>query len=190
MKKIIALKAKDRCGKDTISDILKDILTEKGLKVKVIPFALGLKEFISELLGISIEVLDKLKNDNVELMINNKPILTRDFIIKTSMAIKNNFGLAPIMKPIKDVIVKDNIDILITPDIRFKHEYDLLRDTNNLLIIEVISNMKQCGNNNKIYELDTIPSDVCIMNDYNTDINKQYLKLYSQCKRILENIVN
>lgn len=185
--KVIAIKSKDRCGKDTTAEIIEQQYLDKGMKVVIIPLSRLLKEYIGSVMGISLTTVDHLKNDNREIEVHGETMYMRDYIIQTAKLIASNFGEEVLISHVTNVLKNKLYDVVIIPDIRFRHEYDLLNIYEKIIVIEIISNLDSCGKNGKTYELDKIPSDYTLINNYvKNDIYRETLKhnIYNLLKHI------
>jgi len=149
-KKVILINSGNRCGKDTAAEILASRLKEFGKKVEIYSFASSLKKEVADFLGMNIEELDLLKNNNEVVTIGNRTINTRDFIIEYSKYIKsitnNDYYYA---NKAKTFVRNVEADIIIISDLRFKEEYETF-NVNNTFFIQIDSNLEECSEENNL----------------------------------------
>jgi len=148
-KKVILINSGNRCGKDTAAEILASRLKEFGKKVEIYSFASSLKKEVADFLGMTIEELDLLKNNNETITIGNRTINTRDFIIEYSKHIKsltNNYYYA---NKAKTFVRNVEADIIIIPDLRFKEEYETF-NVSNTFFIHIDSDLEDCSKENNL----------------------------------------
>jgi len=134
---IITLSGYDRCGKDTIAEIMEEKLNKKHIKCKILHFADPIKDIVRTVLDIDefkFETLLKNKDENtIGIKLNqygdnfnnshfkNKSL--RESIIKTAKNLKQNFGEDFFAKLVTESLKKDNkTEVFIIPDLRFKIE--------------------------------------------------------------------
>jgi len=143
---IILINSGKRCGKDTAANIMKERIEELGKSAYITSFAETLKEDVSSLLGVTIEELDNLKNNNEIITIGKRELNTRDFIIERSEFVKSltsNFYYA---KDCSNRVTMSKADVVIIPDLRFKEEYEMFNNNNSrVFFIKLNSNIKECG---------------------------------------------
>lgn len=133
-KTVILISGKMRSGKDTIANILKDRLKSDKSNPVILHFSDPMKFIISKTLDIPVDSLNKLKNNNEEILISGK--LTNDVTMNvyTNMrrilqqfgtdAMQTAFGKDIWVSLMQSKISKDKEhNIFIIPDFRFKHEY-------------------------------------------------------------------
>ena len=155
--KIVGIIGFDRCGKDTLADIIKYIINKRTDKrVCKRSFGAYVKHSVSAVLNIPYWQLDKFKNENKIIEVGDFKGTMRDFIIDYSEHMKSKYGKSVWIEPLfRD---SENIDIIIIPDIRFVAEYEYLLDNykDNLVLIDMVSTLESCGSNGKIYEIPDI----------------------------------
>ena len=161
--KIIGITGYDRCGKDTLANMLSNKLSNYG-KVVIFPLARALKHYVSDILDIDMDTLENMKNNEEYVCIGNRRITMRDTLILFSQNMKKYID-----KNVWSIILLNNIDkdidYLIIPDIRYKEEELYLRKYDTI-IIKLKSNLPNCKKNNKEYEVNKIKYDVAIYNKY------------------------
>lgn len=122
-KPIILIGERKRQGKDTFALFLKEQIENKGYNVNILHFADALKEIVAEMLNLTVEELDELKNnENKKLNVNGKELTYRELLVNFGNGkIKQYFG-----KDVWKRIVLKKIDFksyTIIPDFRFIEEY-------------------------------------------------------------------
>lgn len=120
MKKIILLSAKMEHGKDSFSDMVTEILEEKGLRVGKTHFARHMKQLLIDFYGA--ETLDGTYNT----IIKTPEMRTK---LQTMGTEKIRIGMRKPMFHVKrtceDIdIIQDDFDIIIISDCRFSDEAD------------------------------------------------------------------
>lgn len=111
MKKIILISGHAQNGKDTLAEVLKDILSKSGNKVVITRFAKHLKQILIDYYGWD----GVTKNDYWRDMLQKKGTEKIRFERKDP-----HFHVARTCEEID--IVKDDIDYVIIPDCRFPNE--------------------------------------------------------------------
>jgi hypothetical protein len=152
-KTTILINSGDRCGIDTTAELMKARLGEMGKSVKILSFAEPLKNDVADLIGITIEELDNLKNNSEEITIGKRTMVTRDFILDYAKRIKKLAGDNYFVKEVVRKIVTSEEDIIIIPDLRFKVEYEYFNNSENVFFIKLLSDLKSCNVNNEVADL-------------------------------------
>jgi len=158
---IVSFTGFHRCGKDTAAKIVQSFLESKGLRVKKFAFAQYLKEYCAKTLGISVEELEEMKNNNDLIQLQDSKLTSREYIILLGNALRktlNNEGFwgELVIKEIEENIGKD-FDIAIITDARFKIEFDLIKNqSKNNLIIRVDSDLDDCFYNDNEKDIELI----------------------------------
>ena len=120
MRKIILINGKKRAGKDYVAKILK----EKLGNCEIMHYADALKQIISETFEISLEELENFKNENVEIIFNNKKTTFRRILqCFATEAIKPVIGNNIWKRIVLEKIKETNAEYIIIPDFRFPEEY-------------------------------------------------------------------
>jgi len=191
----VILTGYSRCGKDTAASMLRDkLVKEKNLlnkEVAIRPLAFTIKKIVSKLFNIKMELLEKIKNDNLpvcfgfdvksvrEILNNCGKVINEEFnVIKGS-----NYFVNEIVTTAFDTSINRDLKIVIIPDMRFKNEMKTFLEwekayPNNIytLVVKVKSNLRTCIKVPGIDdEVDEIVSDFTITvkeNDYES-IDKQ-----------------
>lgn len=157
-------------GKDTFAFLLKEFAERKGLKVEIVSFATPLKEIMSEALGIPLDILDDLKNNNDYY----RGILQRF----GSGKMKELFGSDVWVKLFEEKLegfFMDGVELVIVPDFRFKVEF-----IGNAKTYNVTGHVKNEGDTSSHIsetELDDFPYDVVV---YNTGSIRDLAKIASK----------
>lgn len=172
MKTIFLFSGKAQSGKDYVSNKLKESLESKGFKVKKLAFADLLKDYLSTLLNISVEELERMK-------LEEKPFTSNGLSIRQLM---QRMGTELFRKKIDDVywvrqtgkiIGTTDYDYYIISDHRFPNEYNVIDYAcendriNEYSIITVrMLNNNVIKSSNHISEnlLDSVDSDITIDN--------------------------
>ena len=128
--KIIEISGKKRSGKDYIAQYMHISLPNSY----IIHFADKLKEMVAQSLGISVEILDNLKNSNYTIQLGQSKTTMR-YILQHfgTEVMQKEFGKYVWVDIVKKEIEKSNYDYVIIPDFRFKHEY--IKDSTTIKII-------------------------------------------------------
>ena len=120
MRKIILINGKKRAGKDYVAKILK----EKLGNCKIFHYADALKQIIADTFEISLEELENFKNENVEIIFNNRKTTFRRILqCFATEAIKPVFGNNIWKRIVLEKIKETNAEYIIIPDFRFPEEY-------------------------------------------------------------------
>lgn len=120
MIKIILINGKKRAGKDYVAKILK----EKLGNCEIMHYADALKQIISETFEISLEELENFKNENVEIIFNNRKTTFRRVLqCFATEAIKPVFGNNIWKRIVLNKMENSSAEYIIIPDFRFPEEY-------------------------------------------------------------------
>ena len=122
------INGKKRSGKNFVGNLLNKYLSEQGYKVKEVSFAEALKEDVAKILGITLEQLEQMKEDDVYLE-SDKDCNT----VSTIRQILQNYGMMRreenndiwVEKALPKIFDNDSEVIIIT-DFRFENEYTYL----------------------------------------------------------------
>ena len=145
MKTVFFIASGDRCGKDTCASKLKERLESFDLKVDIYALGTKLKESACSLLGMSIEELDKCKNNNVNITYDNHEMSTRDFIKKVAGLVLSLMGDDYYINYVINKIVTSDSDVVIVPDLRFDNEYlRAAQKIDNVKFIKLNSDLSTC----------------------------------------------
>ena len=188
-KKVIAVLGYDKCGKDTIAYVIKNVLQTKQKSVTIIKFADVLKKITSDILNISPVILEKMKDDKKMICIGTEYIEARDFIIRVASTLRKHLGNKIFVNPLLEYIKDNDYEYFIIPDLRFiaeDNELSLLRANGGIdkyIKIWLDSDLPTCGKNGKIYDLEILElnRNVTIENKINNvcnlykEVNKKLL---------------
>lgn len=166
MKQVILINGLKRSGKDTYAKCLKRKIEDVGLNVAVMHFATPLKQAVATQYGISLAMLEGLKNEETEIVYkyknNTYKTNFRKLLQKTGDAIKeltqnpNIFGDLLFEKH----ITPSSSDVILVPDFRFVGENDSAKcyqtDLDDIKLYEV-STVKILNDNCKT--VDAHPSE-------------------------------
>ena len=120
MRKIILINGKKRAGKDYIANILK----EKLGNCEIMHYADSMKQIIADTFEISLEELENFKNENVEIIFNNRKTTFRRVLqCFATEAIKPVFGNNIWKRIVLNKMENSNAEYIIIPDFRFPEEY-------------------------------------------------------------------
>jgi len=138
---VITISGYDRCGKDTLAEMINSILIKHKIKNSIIAFADPIKEMVKSVLKIdNFEFNILLRNKDVnELSVttkqheNNffsqkfKKFTLRDVLINTGKKMKQKYGNDFFAKLIVEEIKRETkTQVFIIPDLRFKVEDKVL----------------------------------------------------------------
>lgn len=154
MKKFILIGHRKRVGKDTFAHFVKEAI---GDNAEIMSFATPLKEIVAEMLGISMERLDVLKNDP------NSPV--RSMLIAFGNGkIKEYFGKNVWSKLLVKKAAEVDADWIIVPDFRFPEEY-----IEGATTIRVDRDLIKCDGNEADVALSNYAFDALVHNNYGLD---------------------
>ena len=135
---IIEIGCYKRQGKDTFANMIKNEFEHKGYEVELHSFANAIKVIVADLLNISLDALDYLKNTNEIIPVFNQNITIRELLIQFGNGkMKEIFGKSVW----KDIVAKnlkaDKVNIIT--DFRFEEE--LIPEA---ITIQVVKDNKNC----------------------------------------------
>lgn len=168
MKKIILITGYDRCGKDYVTNKLKNIFD-----ADVFRFADELKLFITKLFNIDLETLDKKKNNGDELVIDNginkEKMSYRKLLNVVGTALRETFGDNFFARSIVNKIETSEKEFIILSDTRFLIEVETIKDyakknKYDIIIVKIESDLDICGSNGFKYEVPKIETDLVFIN--------------------------
>ena len=138
MSKIILINGKKRSGKDYTAKMMKRELENSGFSVAVMSFADPIKEIIATTFGISLELLDKLKNQKQEIYTTRDDATDEEIYIGDDLQLVSNFrtilqrfGTEAMQEMFGKTVWVDllqkkadnsDCDFVIVPDFRFLQE--------------------------------------------------------------------
>lgn len=157
-KTLILISGKKRAGKDTASAILKGLLVNS----EVTSFAKPLKEILAVTLGVSIEELEDLKNDETNIEIWDKNL--KDFRVITNFrrsiqalgteGIRRWFGEGIWAETLIKQPLRVNTEYLIVSDWRYVKELEVLKHDFGQVITIRIENRLNTDNDSHSSERD------------------------------------
>lgn len=179
MKKVYAVIGRKRTGKDTVADYMCNKLGAKKYAL-----ATPIKKWVAKMLNITLEELDKYKNEGWELRANpnmldiNSEILDisfRSVLQNAGENMKDFFGPECFMRKSHEVIV--NNDITVIPDVRLELEQKWLMANTDVVFIKIIRDTELDGDSGHKTETesDGLGYDVLIEND--GSIEELYAKI-------------
>ena len=125
MKIVYLFSGKAQAGKDYTSNQLKDALEKKGMKVLKLAFADTLKSYLSILLDISVEELEKMK-------VEEKPFTSNGLTIRQLMQrmgtelFRKQFGYDFWIEKTAKMIADTDYQYYIISDFRFPNEINVI----------------------------------------------------------------
>jgi len=182
-KKCISIIGEFRSGKDTAADFIC-----KRLNCKKFALASPLKELVCNLFQISMEELDKFKNehwsiDAYELLTpvyddgDYKRLNTtfRSILQRTGDSMKQFFGTHVFMSKLHEKIRDE--DMVVISDVRLKEEQDWLMSHRDTVFIKIVRNTEKTADSNHRTETEsnTLSWDYLVEN--NGTIEELYEKL-------------
>jgi len=178
MERLIVLTGYSRCGKDTTAKALKNRYKKNGKKVDIFNFSRVLKEILSKILDISIDKLDKLKNNRVTIETKYFSFDIRTLLKRTADVFRGLRGDDFFARQIIDSITESEADVIIITDLRFHVEYETLKSLGKEFVtVRVIRNDPECKARKGDEEVDALAYDIRLIKE---DNGKCIDKLYSQ----------
>lgn len=135
MNKIIVISGNKGVGKDTVANFMQDMF--HYTMCKTFAFAKPIKEITSILLDTSLDILDDNKDRSVHeigLTELSKSITPRNYYTTIGDMFCKTFGKEVFAKIILKQIEDSNFEFNIITDMRFKHEYNLLKELKPIFI--------------------------------------------------------
>jgi hypothetical protein len=135
MNKIIVLSGNKGVGKDTVANFMQDMF--HYTLCKTFAFAKPIKEITSILLDTSLDILDDNKDRSVhEIGITDvsKSMTPRNYYTTIGDMFCKTFGKEVFAKIILKQIEESNFEFNIITDMRFRHEYNLLKELKPIFI--------------------------------------------------------
>jgi len=185
MKKIILVNGLPRAGKDTFADYLV-----KYHNYKKLSFATALKDIIAKSFNITLDELDKFKNDNVNLIyeetngFNDNLLNFRDLLRRFGTeAMKPYFGKSVWSDIVYSKIKDSKHNKFVISDFRFLSEYTELEDTEVITVL--IKDERELPKNghssdtelyNNLFKFDIVLENTGSIDDfYNNIANLEFL---------------
>ena len=129
---IIQLLGQARSGKDWTAEQLKLAFEAQGKSVAVMSYAAPMKRIAASLFGVSLDELDKYKNNpsyySIWVCTPSKHTVLNHFNFRTFLqrlgneSMKSEFGNSVWADLMKTQIAKEDADVIILPDCRFQVE--------------------------------------------------------------------
>ncbi len=161
---IIEIGCAKRQGKDIFAKMLKGEFENLGFEVQVFSFAKAMKEIVAELLNISVEELEKMKENNEKICLGDRETNIRELLILFGNGkMKEIFG-----KNVWVDVVKKQLDskkVNIITDFRFEEEY-----IPEAITVQITRDSKKCD------FLENFNFDFIIENDGNLEDLKERAK--------------
>lgn len=135
MNKIIVISGNKGVGKDTVANFMQDMF--HYTMCKTFAFAKPIKEITSILLDTSLDILDDNKDRSVhEIGITDvsKSMTPRNYYTTIGDMFCKTFGKEVFAKIILKQIEESNFEFNIITDMRFRHEYNLLKELKPIFI--------------------------------------------------------
>ena len=135
MNKIIVLSGNKGVGKDTVANFMQDMF--HYTLCKTFAFAKPIKEITSILLDTPVETLDDNKDKSVHeigLTELSKSMTPRNYYTTIGDMFCKTFGKEVFAKIILKQIEESNFEFNIITDMRFRHEYNLLKELKPIFI--------------------------------------------------------
>jgi len=192
MKKIYAVTGRARSGKDTVADYI-------AFKLNCNKYALAtpLKDLVCSMLNISMEQLDKYKNEKWELSaeesidfndvdivcgIDSLNVSFRSILQKCGDEMKAFFGIDCFMKKLHMKMLEEQNDCSVISDVRLLEEQKWLAANTNPVFIKIVRDTeddKDSGHRTES-EVDSLGYDILISNNGTID------ELYEKIDKIIK----
>lgn len=172
---IVAIAGKKYSGKNTFGRFLKKELEEHSIDTDLVSFAGSIKEVISIMTGIKNlesykelpikELVEYREYSTPDYLVPLENLSKRDLMIKTAEALSGIFGKESFAKKLLSDNKENNI---IITDLRFKHEYNMLKEKGAILIKITRKNLQSTSTHISEVDLDDLEDeafDFIIEND-------------------------
>lgn len=188
MKKVYAVVGRKRVGKDTVADYI----CEK-LSCKKHALAQPLKDLVCNMFGITLEQLDKYKNEGFNLEAYYPEVYDPDTMLHSPVDVsfrailqrcgdsqKRFFGLDCYMRKLHEKLIHE--DVIVVPDVRLKEEQEWLMNNTNVTFIKIVRNVNtdRDSAHRTEQEVDKLGYDVLV------DNNSSFEDLYKQIDNIIK----
>lgn len=133
MNKIIVISGNKGVGKDTVANFMQDMF--HYTLCKTFAFAKPIKEMTSILLNTPVETLDEYKDRSLhEIGLTDILMTPRNYYTTIGDMFCKTFGKEVFAKIILKQIEESNFEFNIITDMRFRHEYNLLKELKPIFI--------------------------------------------------------
>lgn len=196
---IIGMMGKAGSGKDTVGLFIQHLLTTHGTTMRY-AFADALKDQISLLLGIpKSNLYDEHykksifinKNDLSVCMDGFKKSNREDYwTLREFMqyfgtdVMQKAFGKNVWINKVNNKIIKDNTTYAIITDVRFKSEYDYVKNNNGIIIKVINPNLESTDAHISENDLNDVEPDYYVNNDWENNPNEIDKEVYGITKQI------
>lgn len=197
MRKVIMISGFKRAGKDTVTKFIEAQLIERGYSVEIMSMATPLKQFVCTQLNISMEELEKLKNDEEQIWIDNidydvEPISNfRKLLQKTGDAIKELSGSDSVLGYMLGCNASESdVDFIIVSDFRYLVELGGLEMTDSeefeIITIRIDGNRVEAPSHDHASEWDLLDNNFAF--DYYIQNSKEdtLLSLERTCANFVD----
>ena len=172
-----------RVGKDTVADY---ICSKTG--ATKFPLAEPLKELVCNVFQISMEDLDKFKNEYWDIKCRSKERLEfaekslldvsfRSILQKTGDSMKEFFGLDCFMKKVHQKLLNESVAVI--PDVRLKEEQEWLTTHANPIFIKIVRDIEKDKDSQHRTEIEVNKLGYDILVENNGTIDELYKKIDS-----------
>lgn len=127
-KTIVLINGKKRAGKDFLAEAVQKGLEQQGINTELLSFATPIKEILATTLGISLEMLDILKNDESEIVAkyngDEVPLGTGRTLPQRfgTDAMTEHFGKNVWVNYLQGKVNETDAQVILVPDFRFPSE--------------------------------------------------------------------
>ena len=135
MSLLIVISGNKGVGKDTVANFMQDMF--HYTLCKTFAFAKPIKEITSILLGVPVDTLDEYKDKSVHeigLTEISKSMTPRSYYKQIGDMFCKNFGKEVFAKIILKQIEESSFEFNVITDMRFRHEYNLLKELKPIFI--------------------------------------------------------
>jgi hypothetical protein len=135
MSTLIVISGNKGVGKDTVANFMQDMF--HYTTCKTFAFAKPIKEITSIVLGVPVETLDDYKDRSVhDIGLTNisKAMTPRNYYTMIGDMFCKNFGKEVFAKIILKQIEESSFEFNVITDMRFRHEYNLLKELKPIFI--------------------------------------------------------
>lgn len=121
---LILINGEKRSGKDYFANLLKEELQSRCKSVEIMAFADPIKEIMQITFGITAEELDRYKNSEDIVQINQEKFITFRKILQNfgTDAMQSIFSKHIWVNLLTQKAYTKDVDFILVPDFRFEHE--------------------------------------------------------------------